>query len=352
MTAYYHWLDVWPSLQSDWKEFYAIASLPRGAGALDGGGQDGIYRFDRDGGIRWRYSRVAIFYALKAPLAKMGDIFGALRILGQAELPAANGGEIVGIGAYRGYYAFLNEDGLFIDQVGYDNGRGPAPNFDVFFIENFSGYFFKHPKTGKVYLFGGDVDGRILELQGWDKIQRLPPRKLTISDAQYKEIVAAARTNAGAGKKAPLAAIAATPALDGTMNGWDAKKFSTIELDETHQAQAGLAYDARCLYAVFKVKDATPWQNASKDWHYCFKGGDAVDLQLGAATPGTDDKRTPQQGDVRVMVAPGDGNGFTVVGMWSKVPAGMAKEPQRYQSPTGEESFRAGGLVEAGTLPA
>src|SRR5262249_50987805 len=77
MTAYANWNDVWPSLQSDWNEFYACASLPRG-GALDGAGQDGIYRFARNGDIRWRYARTAIFYALKAPLAKTGDLFGAL----------------------------------------------------------------------------------------------------------------------------------------------------------------------------------------------------------------------------------------------------------------------------------
>jgi hypothetical protein len=346
MTAYSNWMDVWPSLQSEWQDYYAIASLPRG-GAMDGAGMDGIYRFTRNGEIKWRYSRVAVFYALKAPLAKTGDLYGALRIAGQVQLPTANGGEVLGIGVYRGYFGFLNEDGLFIDQVGYDNGRGPSPNFDVFYIENFSGYFFKHPRTGKVYLLCGDVDGRILELQGWQKITRLPPGTLTVTPAQAAAVLTAATTAANPGGKSAVTALPATPALDGTLKGWDSKRLSAIELDETHTAQAGLAYDATHLYALFKVPDATPWQNASTDWRYCFKGGDAVDVQLGAMNPTPEHKRKAQPGDVRVLLAPAPDGGITAVAMWSKAPAGLAKEPQRYQSPVGEESFERVTLLKS-----
>jgi len=338
MAAYSNWMDVWPSFSSNWQEFYAIASLPRG-GALDGAGMDGVYRFNRNGDIRWRYSRVAVFYALKSPLAKIGDLYGALRIAGEVSEPAANGGEIVGIGVYRGYFGFLNEDGLFIDQVGYDNGRGPSPNFDVFYIENFSGYFFKHPKTGKVYLFCGDVDGRILELQGWTSIRRLPDTSLTISDAQFQAIQTAALSNTGGNVQPPLVVAAGSPALDGSMKGWGEKTQRTITLDETHAAKINLAYTATALYARFAVQDATPWQNTGADWHYLFKGGDAVDLQLGVINPTLEMKRKTQLGDVRVFIAPTAGEQCLVVGMWKIVPDGMTKAPQRYQSPVGEENF-------------
>ncbi|MBI4023825.1 MAG: hypothetical protein HY360_02525 [Verrucomicrobia bacterium] len=343
MKAYSNWLDVWPSLQSDWQEFYAIASLPAPTGARSGGGGDCLARFDRDGNIRWRYPRVAVDFGLNAPLAKTGDLYGALRIAGQAQLSKKNGGEIVGIGCYRGYFGFVNEDGLFIDQVGYDIGRGPAPNFDVFFIENFSGYFFKHPRTGKLYLFGGDADGRILELQGWDKIQRFEAGKLTVTAAQFKETVAASGQIEGGERQEILAATPGTPS-----------KLSKIALDETHEAQAGLGWDRTNLYALFKVPDSTPWQNAGKDWRFLFKGGDAVDIQLGVTNPIAGTKRKIQAGDVRVLIGPGDlpadkqagkPDNFTVVAMWTKVPSGMAKEPQLYKSPTGEESFERVALL-------
>ncbi|MDQ3813421.1 MAG: hypothetical protein M3347_05665, partial [Armatimonadota bacterium] len=307
MKTYSHWLDVWPSLQSNWKEFYAIASHPHPQGILSGGGGDSIVRFNRNGDILWRYNRVAVNFGLKAPLAKIGDLYGALRIAGQVQMPQANGGEIVSIGCYRGYFGFLNEDGLFIDQVGYDNGRGPAPNFDVFFIENFSGYFFQHPRSKKVYLFCGDVDARILELQGWDKIRRFDAGKLQITPAQYQQVIAAGSAQGGGEGAKVLSVVSGTPQLNGAA-GWDKTALAEIALDENRKAKVRLSYDQKNLYARFEVPDTSPWQNAEGDWRFAFKGGDAVDIQLGMAGGGG--KRTAQPGDVRVMLAPTpDGQG-------------------------------------------
>jgi hypothetical protein len=261
MKTYSHWLDVWPSMQSDWKKFYAIASHAHPQGHLSGGGGDSIVHFNRNGDILWRYNRVAVNFGLKAPLAKIGDLYGALRIAGQVQMPKEQGGEIVSIGCYRGYFGFLNEDGLFIDQVGYDNGRGPAPNFDAFFIENFSGYFFQHPRTKKVYLFAGDVDARILELQGWDKIRRFDAGNLQITPAQYQQVIAAGSAQAGSGGAKVLSIVSGTPQLNAN-TGWDKAALAEIALDETRKAQVRLSYDQKNLYARFEVPDTSPWQNA------------------------------------------------------------------------------------------
>jgi sugar lactone lactonase YvrE len=315
--------DIWPVLGTDWKEFYEISA------GKDG--RVGIWRFDRQGNIRWRYARVAGGFALNAPLSKTGDLYGALRITGEIDTTGA--GNVVGIGCYRGYFGFLNEDGLFIDQVGYDNGRGPSPSFDTFFIENFSGYLFKHPRTGKVYLFCGDVDGRILELQGWNTIQRFAGSPLSVTEADYRRVVAASAGASGA--TGPKVLSAAT----GGVHDWDKTKLAKIHLDETHDATVGLRYDAQNLYAYFDVSDSSPWQNTTTDWRYLFKGGDAVDIQLGAKV-NSEEKRALQTGDVRVMIAPStDGKGILAVGMWPKVPAGLDKAPLLYTSPTGQEPF-------------
>lgn len=335
MKAYSNWRDIRPSSRTNWQDCYAIASLLSPKGYEDGGGADGVYRFLRNGDIRWRYSRVFVFFALQAPLAKIGDLFGAQRLVGAVQLPAERGGEIIGVSCYRGYFGFLNEDGLFVDQIGYDNGRGPAPNFDAFFIENFSGYFFQHPRTGKVYLFCGDVDGRILELQGWETIRRFDGGRVTISAAQYRDTVAAV-----AAAKASTAPGAAPAVLRiGATNR--PPSFARIPLDETRQAEVALRYDAEKLYAVFKVPDTSPWKNSALDWRFVFKGGDAVDIQLGPPQVGPG-KRKPQAGDVRLLIAPAAADQpetFQVVAMWLQAPSGMAGEPVRYQSPTGEETF-------------
>jgi hypothetical protein len=317
MAQYDNVAAMWPAPTSKLERWYAIANS---RGLTTG---DGIYKFDRDGRIHWRYNRVKLHFGLGAPLARPGDMFGALTIVGVAAFPK-NVGEVIGIGVYRGYFSFLNEDGLFIDQIGYDIGRGPTPNFDTYFIENFQGQFLRHPRTGKAYLLAGDVDGRILELQGWDKIRRFDAGKLVVTEAVFQQ----AASGEGRDKLITVSA------------GNEPNQLTRVPLDETRAAEVGLSYDAENLYAVCQVPDPTPWHNGAKDWHYLFKGGDAVDIQLGPLDAAKG-KRKPQTGDVRVMIAPGEKpDTFTVAAMWLHVPTGMAKEPYTYQSPTGQEGFQ------------
>ncbi|MDX2227408.1 MAG: FlgD immunoglobulin-like domain containing protein [Verrucomicrobiae bacterium] len=173
MAKYSNRVDTCPSEKANFEEFYTLASLPSPDGARVGGGEEGLYKFRKDGKVIWRYPRIALEFGLSKGLSKPGDLFGVQRFIGQVQMPDESGGEIIGVGCSRGYFGFVNEDGLFVDQVCRDLGSAPTPNFDVIQATNFGGYFFRHPKTGKVYLFCGDTDGRILELENWDKIRRL-----------------------------------------------------------------------------------------------------------------------------------------------------------------------------------
>ncbi len=336
MNRYSNWMDVWPSFESDWYEFYAIASLPdtKFGGIPDGGGGDGIFHFTRDGEILWRYPNVRVFYAIKDQrLAGPGDLMGAVRIVGLVNMPPEQGGEIVGIGCYRGYFGLVAGNGLFIDKIGDDKGKGLPPNFDTFYIENFSGYLFKHPKTGKVYLFCGDVDARILELQGLENIQCFDAgtvelakddvQRLTIARAEARRNQAVAATE--------LTVVRVSQSPEPVQKAFPAAAMQRIELDEQRSALVGLARDDANLYAMFNVDDPSPWKNGASDWKLLFKGGDAVDVQLG-----------PSDGTafVRVFVAPGlKDDEFFVVGMWPQTPKGMDPAPETYKSPVGQESF-------------
>jgi len=346
MTKYSNWMDVWPSLESDWSEFYSIASLPdtKHGGIPDGGGGDGIFRFRPDGEIIWRYPRVKVFYAIKDQrLAGSGDLMGALRIAGLVQMPQEKGGEIICIGCYRGYFGLLSGNGLFIDKISDDKGKGLPPDFDTFYIENFSGYFFKHPRTGKVYLFCGDVDGRILELQGFENIRSFSGSSIALGDADVKRL-ATARVQAAKGElqEAPsefkVARVNDAPAPDGA--SLPAGTMLTLGLDETRKAEMGLCRDDRNLYAIFRVDDPSPWKNGSTDWKLLFKGGDAVDLQL------NDGGKT-----VRVFTAPGAREGeFNVVAMWPQTPAGMNAAPEVYKSPVGQETFQRVAKLDNATV--
>jgi sugar lactone lactonase YvrE len=331
----YHRIDTVPALRSDFKEFYTLASEKYDAKTRDGVGKQGLYKFVNGGDILWRYSRVAIDFATKSMPARSGDLFGALRVAGQAELPEKNGGEIVAVSSYWGYYSFVSGDGLFLGDVGQDMRRGPKPSQEQTYVENFSGYFFRHHKTGKLYLFGGDTDGRIWEITGWESIQRIAPAPVAVTEEEHRQVVQARQGAATTARVTTLAATAGAPAAE-------AATAARIDLSETEQAKLALGYDAERLHAVFQVPDRSPWRNTSSDWRYAFKGGDALDIQLGEGT----EAKPVQPGDVRVVIAPAaNEKGFVAFGMWPKVAGGGAAEPQLYKSPVREVPFERVALL-------
>ena len=331
----YYRIDTVPALRSDFKEFYTLASEKYDGKTRDGFGKQGLYKFVNGGDILWRYSRVTIDFATKSMPARSGDLFGALRVAGQAELPEKNGGEIVAVSHYWGYYAFVSGDGLFLGDVGQDMRRGPKPSHEQTYVENFSGYFFRHHKTGKLYLFGGDTDGRIWEITGWESIQRIAPAPVAVTEEQHRQVVQARQGEAMAARVTTLAVTAGAPAAD-------AATAARIDLSEAGQAKVALGYDAERLHAVFQVPDRSPWRNTSSDWRYAFKGGDSLDIELGEGI----EAKPVQTGDVRVVIAPAaNEKGFVAFGMWPKVAGGGPKEPQLYKSPVREVLFERVALL-------
>lgn len=331
----YHRIDTVPSLRSDFKEFYTLASEKYDGKTRDGVGKQGLYKFANGGELLWRYSRVTIDFATKSMPARSGDLFGALRVAGQAALPETNGGAILAISSYWGYYSFVSGDGLFLGDVGQDMRRGPKPSHEQTYVENFSGYFFRHPKSGKLYLFGGDIDGRIWEITGWESIRRIALAPVTVSEAQHQQVVQVQQGAVAVERVTTLAVTAGIPAAD-------AATAARIDLDEAGQAKVALGADTERLHAVFQVPDRSPWKNTSSDWRYAFKGGDALDIQLGLGG----EAKPVQPGDVRVVLAPAaNEKGFVAFGMWPKVAGGITPEPQLYKSPVREVRFERVALL-------
>lgn len=341
------WLDVWPSLKNDWQSYYAIAAR-KGSATYGDNITDGIYKFTPDGQILWRYAPVGIGFGLKKNIAKTGEIFGALRIAGLIDTPKEQGGEIIGIGCYRGYFGFLTEDGLYIDLFGTDAGYGPKADYNTLFIENFSGYFFRNSQNHKVYLFTGATDGRIVELSGWKNIRRIQPVGITVTPQQHTEALARL-----ASPKLIETAQGPLQVAQKNLQGSNWPKPARIAIDGKRHANVSLMYDKTNLYARFVVHAPVTWTNASKDWHYDFKGGNAVDIQLGDPRPiasGSKNKFLP--GDVRVLVAPapeahreqrgqrvGLANEVHVTAHWKMVPDGLKKDPFTFVSPVASEIF-------------
>ena len=84
-----------------------------------------------------------------------------------------------------------------------------------------------------------------------------------------------------------------------------------------------------------KVRDASPWINGGKDPEVMFKSGDCIDLRWAADPKASPKRRTPVEGDVRLLFAP-DGKGGVAAIKYVFVDPSVAPDARRsFTSPTG-----------------
>ena len=73
------------------------------------------------------------------------------------------------------------------------------------------------------------------------------------------------------------------------------------------------SHDGKTLTLSYVVKDASPWVNNGKDWQQLFKTGDSVDLQLGTDPAANPKRSAPVPGDLRLLIAPFQGDNIAVL---------------------------------------
>jgi hypothetical protein len=119
------------------------------------------------------------------------------------------------------------------------------------------------------------------------------------------------------------------PTLDGQLDEFAYAPAATFALKPGAQGSARLMCDAEYLYAAFAVEDDSPWKNNGSDLTTLFKTGDCVDLWLGPSAG----QRAPGLGDVRVLLAPVNGQAIAV--LFEQKVRSDAK-PVPFRSPSGE----------------
>ncbi len=300
--------------------------------------RNGIGSYAPDGTRLWRM-KAGVGMDFSAPITKVGEIRGAMKILGFIETGADKGGEVIGVNGYFGDYNLVNEDGLFVTELSQDYRRGAAlgPNFIQ--CENFNGFLFRHPKTKKVYLTGGDIDGRIWEISGLDDMQRfqgtleVTPQNVASATQALADYQLAAGTRT---TRFTLARMATPPTLDGSLVSWDLSKAVKIEPAPGRGGKALAAYDDKYLYLAYRVADDTPLVNKGADPLMMFKTGDLVDVIL-CTKAGADPKRVVGKGDTRIIFAPFQGKPIAVV--MQKVAQGGPAAPLTYTSSQAPETL-------------
>lgn len=299
--------------------------------------RNGIGCYTPDGKRLWRF-KAGIGMDVNAPLTKVGEVRGAQKVIGFVQSGPDKAGELVTVNGYYGNYNMLNEDGLFVHEFCHDNRRGYPQDATNLNPEGFSGFILQHPKTKKIYLMGGDSDGRIWEVKGLDTLQRFQG-ELSISDKDVETVTQALaefQKAGGASTQTNMKRVATPVQVDGALDEWDMAQANPINAGAGRGGKAMAAYDDKYLYVAYRVADDSPFVNNGTDWQYLFKTGDLVDLILGADSL-ADPKRKAGKGDMRLLFAPFQGKPTVVLNQ--KVADGGPAAALKFTSPTGFEDY-------------
>ncbi len=298
-----------PSPANDGSTYVLVSggSLDRGVRAQGSGHR--LVKFSPQGKKLWEYQNVHCAFAWTSEPYTPGYIVSAFAMQPSLE-------DLVLVTGYYGQYFLLDaKDGLFLDALGQDQRSPYKLDQTMVLTETFNGTLFRHPKTGKTYVFGGDCDQRVWELTGLDSIKR-SSTKVKVTEA----MVAQAQTNAEQNRLAQTAVLArnsgrnaatlqrlANAAADGKDGEWGGVAVLPISAAKERPAQVQIGFDDQNLYARFEVKAAVPFLNTPTDYRLLFKSGSALELCLTphlGARPVTAGNRHPMQiGDLRVLVA-------------------------------------------------
>ncbi len=294
-----------------------------------------------DGKRLWAYRRAWLGFGLEAPLAKPGDVVGAMKCIGKAKLD--DGTTIIAVNGYFGQFNLLTDEGLWVASLCKDNRYGPKADENTVWPENFSGFFFRNCENGKFYLMAGDTDARIWEVTGLETIRKAQ-MTWTLTETEHKKVLQAfARRRGFVADLAPIRlrpvphANAPIPSIDGDLRDWDMSAAVRIDAGGGRSAKVALAYSITHLFVAFEVQDESPMRNSGKDFALLFKTGDVCDLFL-ATDPSADPGRTkPAAGDIRLLFSVMDDQPVCV--LYEPVVRDGERAPRLFSSPTGAEAF-------------
>jgi len=298
----------------------------------------GLAAYSPDGKRLWRFP-AGTGMDMAMPLTKPGEVRGVQSLIGLIDTGPDKAGELVGLNGYAGNFNVINEDGLFVAELCYDNRRAPGLGPNVRLPENFGGQWLKHPRTGRVYLYGGDSDARIWEIKGLDTLRRFNT-SMSISGEDVRTVKEALATyRAALSKRVTEFLLRRAPGpvnVDGVLNEWNITDAPKVEAGEGRGGRALAAYDDNCLYLAFHVLDDSPFKNSGTDLETLFKTGDVADMIL-CTDPEAKRDRKAGKGDLRILFAPYQGKPTAVLDQ--KVADGGPPAPFKFTSSTGEEEY-------------
>ena len=258
-----------------------------------------------DGKLLWHFPNqwVGVHGSHKAPLPETGVMQGNLFFLGCA--PLDDKADVFVLNGNHGRFSVMTSDGLYLDEMFRDVRTGRDRNYMMIGGEPFGGVFGKSKKDGSYYLQTSGDGYRIYKLKGLDKIVR-NSGSLRISEEQ---IMAAERKYSRQAvaeneiKEASVTKAAESIQIDGRTNDWQSSYTAEWDKNGLYKVNVKMAYDSQNLYLYYNVSDDTPWVNNGTDWTTLFKSGDSVDLQIALDDKANPQRRSPVEGDIRLLIS-------------------------------------------------
>ena len=303
---------------------------------------------------RWRVGRMAI-----QGNARSGEACGSI-------FPGSPINGLIGIvDSCRAGLEIYTEDGLYVDTLFPDARIMTHDAMGAYWQpgEYFSGYYYINRDNGKIYLALGKVMPKIYEVKGWSssvnpvKTLALLDKEVTMAANQIAlppEIALQVRGGAAAARVARFyPAPGGGPALDGTMNGWEACDPVQFSSGADQKIEARCYYDPDHLYIRWHARlghkfEAKPFESVQHLFAHD-RGNDTLGLFLQSnpnAKPGST-QPGGRPGDVRFVFGLFQDGAVlkpAVLGMYPTWTGGGAA-PVTYTTPVGKASFAHVGLV-------
>ena len=303
----------------------------------------------RDGERMWRYhsqwpTGMALNLPPKTGYYRQVDEF--MELLGPTVTPkGSDAGEIWAINGDFGNIFLLTTDGLFVGTLFQDSRQAASPYWpdpakwgmllnDSTLLAECYYPTITQTTDGAIYLQAGKNRSSIVRVEGLESIRRLPATDLVVTEDMLKEakayFLAFEEQRARPEKNEPLMALLRdeAPEIDGDLADWAGAYW--VNIDEKTRAALMVAGDT--LYAAYSTEYDFPLANNPDSLQTLFKGGDALNLMLGADAAADPTRNKPVAGDLRLTVSLINKKPAALL---SRVVVPGAKYPVKYESPIG-----------------
>jgi hypothetical protein len=220
-------------------------------------------------------------------------------------------GDVFVIAANNGQWNLWTADGLLAGHLTLHTGDPrlegwPAEHARGTKMENITAgqehfyHFFTQTEDGKFYIVIGGMSVSVMEVQGLELIRR-GTAELTVTPEMLRttrDWETRLRSRATFSRVPVQEVGRGAPALDGKI---DEGEWPALT-QQGEDASFGMMFNDKQLFLGWKVKNRGPLENGGDDFRRYFKTGAAVDLHLGTRAEAAANRKTPEAGDIRILV--------------------------------------------------